>query len=62
MLLKPPAYDGIRHYLFLIPFIIALSCDILNIYFDRFNLKNTLIDLDNISIVSSDNGGITLNL
>ena len=43
MLLKPPAYDGIRHYLFLIPFIIALSCDILNIYFDRFNLKNTLI-------------------
>ena len=37
MLLKPPAYDGIRHYLFLIPFIIALSCDILNIYFDRFN-------------------------
>ena len=42
MLLKPPAYDGIRHYLFLVPFIIALSCDLLNQYFKSFNIKNLI--------------------
>tara|TARA_Y100000389_G_C17433114_1_gene503917 strand:- start:153 stop:1910 length:1758 start_codon:yes stop_codon:yes gene_type:complete len=40
MVLKPPAYDGIRHYLFLIPFILSLSADIVSRYLNKINLKN----------------------
>jgi hypothetical protein len=43
MLLRPPAYDGIRHYLFLVPFIIALSCELLNQNCKSFNIKNLII-------------------
>ena len=32
---KPPAYDGLRHFLFVIPFFLALSSDL----FDKYLTK-----------------------
>ena len=40
MVLKPPAYDGFRHYLFVIPFLLSLSADIASRYLDKINLRN----------------------
>ena len=41
MILKPPAYDGLRHFLFVIPFFLALSSDL----FDKYLNSNFFVGI-----------------
>ena len=48
MLYRPVSYDGIRHYLFLFPFIVLLSTDALFYFFEK---KKLLLNVSIISII-----------
>lgn len=42
-LIRPTAYDGLRQFLFLLPFFIFIFIEIINIQFSNFKLKNILL-------------------